>query len=131
MHWAAKYVGIPYKIGGDDLSGADCWGLVRLVLRAELGLEMPALAIGQAGNDAALRRCFAGWSAADLRRLCEFDIVTMKNAFGHHVGIVAMADDFGAMLLHCDEPRSHVVRFSIMGSMGYKDFRAWRYNANR
>lgn len=131
MHWAAKYVGIPYKIGGDDLSGADCWGLVRLVLRAELGLEMPALAIGQAGNDAALRRCFAGWSAADLRRLCEFDIVTMKNAFGHHVGIVAMADDFGAMLLHCDEPRSHVVRFSIIGSMGYKDFRAWRYNANR
>lgn len=131
MHWAAKYVGIPYKIGGDDLSGADCWGLVRLVLRAERGLEMPALAIGQAGNDAALRRCFAGWSAADLRRLCEFDIVTMKNTFGHHVGIVAMADDFGAMLLHCDEPRSHVVRFSIMGSMGYKDFRAWRYNANR
>lgn len=130
MHWAAKYIGVPYKVGGDALSGADCWGLVRLVLRAERGIEMPALSIGQSGNDSALRRCFIGWSAADLRRLCEFDIVTMRNAFGHHVGIVAMADDFGAVVLHCDEPASHVMRFSTMPSFGYRDFRAWRYNAN-
>ena len=131
MHWAAKYVGVPYTIGGDELSGADCWGLVRLVLRAERRIEMPALAIGQAGNDSALRRCFSGWSAADMRRLHEFDIVTMRNPFGHHVGIVAMADDFGAMILHCDEPASSVIRLSMMKICGYKDFRAWRYNANR
>lgn len=131
MHWAAKYVGIPYKIGGDALSGADCWGLVRLVLRVERSVEMPELSIGQAGNDAALRRCFVGWRAADLRKLCPFDIVTMRSAFGHHVGIVAMADDFGAMILHCDEPASSVVRFSMMQIIGYRDFRAWRYNANR
>lgn len=130
MHWAAKYIGIPYRQGGDAPAGADCWGLVRLVLRSERGLEMPTLSIGQTGNAQALRRCFAGWQAADLRRLYEFDIVTMRNAYGHHVGIVADTDGCGVMLLHCDEPQSHVMRLSLMQQFGYRDFRAWRYCGN-
>lgn len=127
MKWAVKYIGIPYVRGGCTEYGADCWGLVRLVLRQERGIDMPALSIGQAGNARALRRCFAGWRAEDLRRLVEFDIVTMRNANGHHVGIVAAANGFGAMLLHCDEPQSHVERLSLMPKFGYEDFRAWRY----
>jgi len=36
-----EYVGIPYKAGGRDRDGCDCYGLVRLVLRERFGKEMP------------------------------------------------------------------------------------------
>ena len=41
-----KYIGIPYKYGGEDFSGADCWGLVRLYLKNELGIVVPRYYVG-------------------------------------------------------------------------------------
>jgi murein DD-endopeptidase / murein LD-carboxypeptidase len=41
MDWS-QYVGIPYKFGGSSREGADCWGLVRLVLKEVYGKELPA-----------------------------------------------------------------------------------------
>lgn len=38
--WANGYVGIPYRHNADDRGGADCWGLVRLVYREEMGIEL-------------------------------------------------------------------------------------------
>lgn len=35
------YVGIPYRRGGETRDGADCWGLVRLWFREQLGVELP------------------------------------------------------------------------------------------
>ena len=37
-----RYLKIPYKDGGRDWTGCDCWGLVRLILAEERGILLPA-----------------------------------------------------------------------------------------
>lgn len=36
-----RYIGIPWKLGGRDLSGCDCYGLVLLVQRDLFGVFIP------------------------------------------------------------------------------------------
>lgn len=41
MLWAGEYVGIPYRFGAATREGADCWGLIRLVLAERFGRVIP------------------------------------------------------------------------------------------
>lgn len=41
MSWSNKYLGIPFKRGGADFNGCDCWGLLRLVFERELNVVLP------------------------------------------------------------------------------------------
>jgi len=36
----SKYLAIPYRERGRDFNGCDCWGLVRLFLKNEFGIEL-------------------------------------------------------------------------------------------
>lgn len=49
-------VGIPYRRGGETRDGADCWGIVRLWYREELGIELPALAGADGADEEADRQ---------------------------------------------------------------------------
>ncbi len=38
----SKYIGIPYKDKGRDLDGLDCWGLLWMIYREQLNIEVPS-----------------------------------------------------------------------------------------
>lgn len=40
--WAGDYVGLPFLERGRDRAGLDCWGLVRLALKEQFGIEVPS-----------------------------------------------------------------------------------------
>jgi cell wall-associated NlpC family hydrolase len=49
--WAKDYVGVPFVSGGRDRSGADCYGLVRLIQAEQFGRRLPLLSGDYADAD--------------------------------------------------------------------------------
>jgi cell wall-associated NlpC family hydrolase len=44
MHWVDSYIGLPYLPHGRDRQGIDCWGLIMLIYREQLGIELDSMA---------------------------------------------------------------------------------------
>lgn len=93
-----KYIGIPYKANGRDFSGIDCWGLVRLVYKEELGIDLPSLdGEYQIDDDARIQDLFAqykeGWKPSES---IEAGDVVLFRVLGSetHVGIAISPTQF-------------------------------------
>jgi cell wall-associated NlpC family hydrolase len=39
--WVSQYIGLPFKEGGRDRGGLDCYGLLRLVINEQFGGSVP------------------------------------------------------------------------------------------
>lgn len=89
----SRYIGIPYQLGGRSFDGIDCYGLVWLFYRDELGIEIPRYE----GNPdeielAEISRLIAGSEEPEWREIPRDqvqlgDVVRLKIMAAHHVGI--------------------------------------------
>lgn len=97
-------VGVPYKKGGIDKSGFDCYGLVRHVAREGAGIDLPERPIGWRRHGKLLGRD-AEIAALDVVFFC------MANDYGltDHVGIAVSPIEF----IHASGPAQSVVQEPI------------------
>ncbi|MDR0455947.1 MAG: C40 family peptidase [Treponema sp.] len=101
--WVKNYIGIPFVSNGRTMDGCDCYGLVRLVLRNEYGIELPELSndYDNALNITATARLFAEkrpiLAAEKLPQMQERAVVVITE-HGHpcHIGIACG----GGYILH-------------------------------
>jgi len=104
-HWASKYVGIPYLLGGRDRKGLDCWGLLRLIYLEVKEIQLPELpgicAQATLGIAHSIHQISTQeWHLLDKPE--EACVVAMsQKEILHHVGIWTFSD--GGKIIHCRE----------------------------
>lgn len=101
--WWNKYVKIPFGEKGRSEDNVDCWGLVQLIYRKELGIELPSyLECYETTNDrdklatviSSERAC--KWQEPEEPK--EFDVIILRmRGVPMHVGVVTKS---GSMI-HC------------------------------
>lgn len=119
MTVATAYIGIPFVSKGRTMAGADCWGLVRLIYAAELGIELPSY--GEIDAHALMkvsREIDAGkdgevWRAAAPGTLQAFDVCVMRHHGSRlicHVGVLLPVRNGGPLgVLHVEEASAAVI----------------------
>ena len=101
--WVKKYIGIPFVSNGRSFKGCDCYGLVRLVLHNEYGINLPELSndYSNALNVSETSRLFTEnlpvLTAKKIQEPVEKAIVVItERGRPAHIGIVAG----GGFILH-------------------------------
>jgi len=103
LHWASKYVGLPYKGGGRTRDGLDCYGLLALVMLEQFGIRLETFdgldgAVGEHDGEHAERvksfwddRVGSEWEALSLGDETAGDAVNMIVYRRPHCGVVTGA----------------------------------------
>ncbi|MGX9443854.1 C40 family peptidase [Nitrobacteraceae bacterium UC4446_H13] len=115
--WSRDYVGVPWQFAGRSRAGVDCWGLLWLIYRDILGIEIASYA--QETMDAPEREQIAALMAGELVKSpwldvqpgteCPFDMLVFRRAgIDSHVGI---AVEPGRMLHITHGTESRVERY--------------------
>ena len=123
--WVKRYIGIPFSFGEDAPSGADCFGLVRLVYGAEFGIKVQAVeAAGaqQALVDGLLRAKqgyslnSTPWQSVEAAQAIPGDVVLLA-VHGHpaHVGLCVG----GGRMLHSSQ--GHTSGLARLGSVAWRN----------
>lgn len=94
MNWVNDYMRIPFITDGRDMRGCDCWGLVRLILKEQAGVEIPAYAGTSTDDHARVNRSMASDSAqppwqcvVDPGQERKFDVVLMSRTIRTDRGV--------------------------------------------
>lgn len=133
--WESKYTIAPFRDHGRDLSGLDCWGLVRLVYAQELNITLPNFAEISPSDLRKVARMIDGakdgeeWLSVIPPNLKPFDVVVMSQYGGirnAHVGLITNA----GKVMHI-ERGSNVLVLPLDHYSIRERIRCFRRNKNR
>ena len=136
MHWAAQYIGKPWRLGATGPAEFDCWGLVRHVQAMHYSRPMPAIDVGHGEDPVRVEKLKAllrhsPWQRVDGPAL-DGDVIQMRGADGPHVG-VALEIGGAVGVLHAlgnsSRPLSVVFSqdFDGLGALGFSRPIVWRH----
>lgn len=109
-----RYLGIPFVSGGRQISGLDCWGLVRLVYLDGLALDLPSYGEIGAYELARVSRAMdrdkdgEAWADAPTGALKPFDVCVMRLHGSSRIGHVGVMVD-AKRVLHVEEASASVI----------------------
>jgi cell wall-associated NlpC family hydrolase len=133
MSWANDYVGVPYVANGRGKDGADCWGIICMVYRDMLGIELPDYGVIDAADLLSVARALRDgqmgqWVAVE--KPAEFDVVGMYGRPSPrspravvHVGLYVK----GGMVLHAQGKTHCVVERVASALMTHRIAGYWRH----
>lgn len=109
--WWNSYIGTKFKDKGRGADGVDCWGLVCLIYRNELGIELPSYTECYENTDDknTLTDLIANeqkskW--AEVVNMRSFDVLVLKiDGLPYHIGIYTHDNKF----VHCERGFNTVV----------------------
>jgi cell wall-associated NlpC family hydrolase len=87
------YVGIPFRAGGRDRNGLDCWGLVRLVYAERMDIHLPSfdgVFSGQQDTQAAgevMQRESMQWQRVQRWEPMDVLLMRVSASIPSHVGV--------------------------------------------
>lgn len=130
MTWSNRFVGIPQVDHGRDRSGVDCWGLVWLVYREELGITLPDYCgYGSVAEHAEIAALIDGAACSPLWEPAlkpePFDIALFRRGrLDTHVGLIVHP----GLMLHVNGDASKLERCD-RGAWGARLQGYWRPRA--
>jgi lipoprotein Spr len=101
LNWINDYIGrVPYKFGGRDEYGVDCYGLVKLVYAEQYGIELPDWLTDEMSVSEKSGAINTAIGSGDWEEIEEpvdgCFVVCYRNRAAHHLGLY-----YGGGVLHC------------------------------
>lgn len=131
IHWAEKYLGIPWLSGGRNASeGLDCWGLLCHIYKCEFNIDIPAynVPVGTLAKPETI-------ATGELDNSCWFevkdpassDVVILGNSNRFtHVGVYVEIPD-AAIIHSAKNCLSCIVTLRILTRYGYTRHKFYRH----
>ena len=102
LSWLNKYIGIPYKFGGRDSDGVDCYGLVKMIYKDKYGVELMDWAFDTLNYKDINSKITSQLISGDFEYLDEPEeacfAVCSRSRASHHIGLY-----FGGGIIHCSD----------------------------
>lgn len=130
LPWYAKYIGIPFKDGGRDFHGVDCWRLVCLVFKEEWQITLPdygeisALELRQVAELIARDAYAEPWIEVVPSCVRAFDVAVMhKRREPVHIGVMVTKNE----MIHVEEKTATVMVSITHPSVAFRSINFFRH----
>ncbi len=126
-NWHEKYLGVPFVDGGRSFAGCDCAGLVILIYKKELDVDINDSTLSysaggyhnrasRAALDGLISESLAKWRSVEIKNIQPFDVVRYSIGGARcHCGVYVGQ----GLVLHVEQRRSaSLARINLL--QGYK-----------